>query len=252
MEAVPVISASTTQVKSGMRMSKGVIGMTAKRLTISRKWCVLAGDGAVITAGTMSLLTGAVLLVTGVMIKGSVPVWLEVGSGIAVLFGGLAGPIAAWLVHGERISAPAVIGALLSGPVTGTVFFAFVLASTALGWILRGVNDEEWFGPLVGAALVAAAFAALCAWLAVDALRDLRSSRREHVRVDVVRLASVAVIIVYSATVMVFSLRPGTGEVLEAIAFMLMGALAGGAAVGLADIVQRSVATRKVGDQAGA
>jgi uncharacterized membrane protein YfcA len=122
--------------------------------------------------------------------------------------------------------------------VVGALFFAFVLLSTALGWLLQGINDAEWFGPLVGAVLVEIAFLVLCIWVVADAIRDRRAAR-EHPKIDTARLAAFAVVVVYTVAVIVLSLQPDAGEIIEALAFMLMGALGGGCAVGFADLAER-------------
>lgn len=213
--------------------------MEERRTSPRGEWLELVGDGALTTAGTMGLLTGIVLLVTGVIVRGGVPVWMEAGSGILVLLGYAAGPVVAWLVRGRKITLAAAGGALVSAPVTAALFFAFVLLSTALGWLLQGINDAEWFGPLVGAALVEIGFLGLCVWLVADAVRDRAPSRRQHVRVDAVRLAAFAIVIVYSVVVVIFALQPGAGEVFEALGFMLIGAVAGGCAVAFAGLAER-------------
>ncbi|MRS13186.1 MAG: hypothetical protein EG823_09010 [Actinobacteria bacterium] len=183
--------------------------MGRKRTFFTRAWYELVGDGALLSAGTMALATGIALLVTGVMVKGSVPVWMEAGAGIVVMAGGLSGPIVAWLAHGKRVTPPAVAGAL---------FFAFVLA---------------------------AGFVALCAWLVVDGVKDLGPSGRHHVRVDSLRLAAAAVVLIYAAIITGYSLRSGSGELLEAMAFVLMGALSGACAVGMADLAQHLLPAKR-------
>lgn len=218
--------------------------MSGKRISAGRDWYELLGDGALISAGTMALITGVVLLVTGVIVRGSVPVWMEFGSGIVTLLAFVVGPLLAWLVHDRKVSVPAIGGALLSAPITAIAFGAFVLLSTALGWILHSVNDAEWFGPLVGLILAGAGFVVLCAWLVGDAVRDRGKPAREHPRIDAVRFAAVAVVSVYAAVVLVFALQPGAGEVIEALAFMLMAAVVGGSAVGMADLAERILARK--------
>lgn len=213
--------------------------MSAKHARRGRDWYELLGDGALITAGTMALVTGVVLLVTGVIIRGGVPVAIEFGSGILTLLAFVGGPVIAWLVHGRAVTLPAIGGAILAAPVTALLFFTFVLLSTALGWILRGVNDADWFGPLVGLVLAGTGFATLCAWLVADAVRDQRAAPPEHRRIDVARLAAAVIVIVFTVTVVAFALQPGAGEVFEAIAFMLIAAVVGGSAVGMAELAER-------------
>lgn len=213
--------------------------MSAKRVPRGRGWYELLGDGALISAGTMALFTGVVLLVTGVIVRGSVPVWMELGSGILTLVAFVVGPVIAWLAHERALSLTAIGGAILAAPMAAVLFFAFVLLSTALGWILRSVNDADWFGPLIGVILAGTAFATLCVWLLFDAARDRIASPREHPRIDTARLAAVAIVVVYTVTVVVFALQPGAGEVIEALAFMLIAAVVGGSAVGMADLAER-------------
>jgi hypothetical protein len=227
----------------------------AKHALATRERYELAGDGALVTAGTLSALTGIVLLITGVIIQGSVPVWIELASSAAVLVGSVAGPVIAWLLHGRRITVPAAVGALLGLPVTGIVFFGFVAFSTALGWALKGLNDADWFGPLVAAGLVSVAAIGGVAWLVADGIRDRAPSRREHLRVDRARFAAAAAVVAYSTVVIMYALRPGSGEVLEAIAFVLLGAVGGASIVGMADALERILTAdggRAVGSSADA
>lgn len=202
----------------------------------------VAGDGALLTAATSGLATGVALLITEVLMQGGIPPWIEVITGILVPLGGLAGPVIAWRVHGRAINVTAVFGALLALPLTGVLFFAFVLVATALGWALSSVNDAEWFGPLIGAVIVMAAFVGMCVWLVVDAIRDRASVTSSHRRVDTARLVAATVVIVYSGAVVAFSLTPDNGEVAEALAFMLLAALLGGCALLTAQVMERLVA----------
>lgn len=218
--------------------------MIGKRVSHRREWYELLGDGALISAGTMALAMGVVLLVTGVIIRGSVPVGIEFGSGILTLAAFAAGPLIAWSVHERKVTFAAIGGAFLGAPVTAVLFAAFVLVSTALGWVLKGLNDAAWFGPLVGLILVETAFVTLCVWLVVDAIRDRRKTPREHRRADTARPVAVAVVTVYATVVGAFALQPGAGEILEAIALMLIAAVAGGSAVGMADLVERLLAPK--------
>ncbi len=213
--------------------------MARKMSPEKRAMFVLAADGAVITAATFALLTGIALLLAQAVGDREVPVGLQVASGLAVLLGGVAGPALAWFMHGRRITLPAILGALLAGPVVGAAFFLFLALSQVLGWIISPISDAEGAGPLVLAALVALDFVYVMAWLLVDGARDLRADPPTHKKLDIARILAVVVLVAYSAIVVVLALGEAGPEMLEAIAFMLMGAVSGAATIAMADVGTR-------------
>jgi hypothetical protein len=89
-------------------------------------------------------------------------------------------------------------------------------------------------------AVIAAASLALAAWLAVDAVRDLSPQRREHVRLDIVRLlATVAwVAFIVGWVVWARGLSPDADRV-AALATLCGSGAMGAAAVTGADLLVR-------------
>lgn len=211
----------------------------------------LAGDGALFTAASLAVLTSIVLLVTEVGAAGQEPsMAVQFASALVVFLGTVAGPVAAWLMHRRRISLPAVLGAFLGVPAAGAVFALFVGFSAALGWAISPLSDAEWAGPLVGAIVVTAGFFALVAWLVVDAARDRSADPPEHHSLDVARIVSAIVATTYTAVIAVVALSGTSGEIVEAIGFMLVGAVIGALVVFGADLATR-LAGRKTGASAG-
>lgn len=218
--------------------------MTAEVETNRRERLELAGDGALITAATFALLTSIVLLIAQGFGDREVPVAVQILSAVAVLLAGVGGPLITWLLHDRRISLPAIVGAIVGSGATGGVFFAFVALSTGIGWAIAPLWDAEYAGPLAGAIIVTVAFFVLVIWLVVDAIRDLAPGRRTHSRLDTTRLIAAAAVVAYSAVIAVVSFRPGAGETIEALAFMLLGAVSGGLAVTFADLATRLLVPR--------
>jgi hypothetical protein len=215
------------------------IGSTEMRARIE-----LAGDGALISAGISSALLGAVLL-AAVPFTGEVPVWIQLLSAAAMFVMVVGGPVATWFVYGRRVTLPAVLGVIVGGPVTGAVFFLFVGVSRAVGWLLQTVNDADWFGPLVTAAL---AMISLLAWvtaLAVRGVMDLRRPQPEHKRLDIWRMASWVVLLVFGIAVTVVAIKV-TGEIAEAPAFAMLAAVSGGISVFTADLMTSLMARKEL------
>ncbi len=220
--------------------------MPSETSAARRERLELASDAALITAATLAALTSIVLLISAGVGDREVPVAIQIASALAALLGGVAGPVVAWLMHHRRVSLAAVFGALIGMPVAGAVFWVFVGLSAILGWVISPISDAEYAGPLAAAAIVAAAFAALVVWLVIDAVRDYAPNRRDHRTLDVVRLVSTVIVAAYSTVIVVLAFGGTGGEIIEAIAFMLMGALGGASMVTMADVV-----TRLTADQAG-
>jgi len=93
------------------------------------------------------------------------------------------------------------------------------------------VSSSEFGGLIAVLVLVGAAFVALLVWLVADGLRDLPLSRRVHLRLDVVRFISVAVLVIFAIGVALWTARHPGDESCEAIIFAVM------AGVGAAMIV---------------
>lgn len=213
--------------------------MASERSATRRERFELAGDAALITAATLAVLTSIVLLISAGVGDREVPVAIQIASAVAALLGGVAGPAAAWLMHRRRIGLPAVLGALVGAPVSGVAFGFFVAFSAVLGWAISPINDADYAGPLAAAVLVAVALVAVVVWLVIDAARDYASSRREHVPLDIVRILSMFIVASYSSVIIFLAFGEAGGEIIEAIAFMLMGAVTGASVVTIADIATR-------------
>lgn len=209
--------------------------MTSERSAARRELFELAGDAGLIAAAVLAGLTALVLLIARAAGDGDLPVVLQAASAAAVLLGVTAGPAAAWIMHRRPVTLPAALGALLGVPLAGAVFGLVVALSTALGWALSPLTQAEYAGPLAAGALVAADFVGLIVWLVIDAFRDARG-RRQHHSLNVARAVSAAVVGTFSATIIVLSLGPMGGEILEAFAFVLMGAVVGASAATLAHV----------------
>ncbi len=215
-----------------------------------RERLVLAGDGALITGAALASVIAVALLVAWGVGDREVPVALQLLNGPLSLAAAIGGPIAAWLLHRRRITPPAVLGALLAGPVVGIVFGLFVASSTLLGWVLRPLSDADYIGPLVAGIVVAAAFAVFMGWLGVSTIGDLRDERPGRRRLELVRLVALGIVVAYSVTIVVLAVVGPTAEIGEAIAFMLVGAISGGLAVLMADLMSHWLAPRPAGSGA--
>lgn len=203
---------------------------------IGRERVELAGDAALITAAVFAVSISIALLIALAVGDRAVPAPLQVLSALLVMLTWAGGPMIAWLVHRRPLNVPAVLGALLGGPVGGAVFFVLVGISQVLGWALSPFTGIGYIGPLLMAALVGLGFAALSAWLVADALRD-NGGRREHMTLDLVRMASAATVAVFVGVIAVLAFGRAGPELAEAIAFMLMGAISAASIVTMADLV---------------
>jgi len=206
-----------------------------------RRRMELACDACLLTAGAFGLLTAlsfAVFSLAGLSPLGATPesgweilliavVWILGVSGMIV------GPVLTWILHGRRIYRTAVLSALAGFFLGGNVIWiVFMLVVAAAGFLMKPFTSWEFGGPVAGAAFVAAVVMALTVWLDVDAVRDFSPSRREHLRLDVARLASTVVIVVFAAVV-ILTMR--TNPENEAGAFILAAGVFAGAGMAVTD-----------------
>ncbi len=182
---------------------------------------LLAGDGGLLTAATVGIGVGLYALGVG---------WLSPLGMVALL---LTPPLA-WYLHGRHVDATATLGAVLGGIVGAVVAF---LAVNGLG-SLFGMSQTNLPGPVV--AVVVAAYLAVAAWLAVDALRDLSPQRRTHVRLDIVRLLATVAYVAFVVGWIVWArgLSPDVDRV-QALALLYEPGAMGAAAVTGADLLAR-------------
>jgi len=158
----------------------------------------------------------------------------------APLFALLIGPGAAWVLHDRRIDRTAAVGCLI-GVVAGLVAVGacFVLAALLLD-LIGPIGGSEYAAPIVVLVLVGAAFLVLVGALDVAAVRDLMPARRIRVHLDVARLVSTAVIVVFAAVVTFLQTTRQSGESGDAGVF----ALGAGAVGAVTMMVMSAVRTR--------
>lgn len=198
----------------------------------------LAGDGGVVTAALSAVCVVLAFIITGGLGSKQPSAASELASAALMLLAGAGGPIAAWYLHKRRFTVPAVLGMAVGVGAAGAVFFLFVGISQGLDWLLSPITGVKYIGPLIAAALVAADFAFLVGWLAFNAIRDLRGAQARR-GIDLARLVAVGVIVAYSGTVVGFVLTGTDAEMLEAIAFMMLAAVAGASMVTFAELATR-------------
>ena len=152
----------------------------------------------------------------------------------------LIGPGAAWVLHDRRIDRTAAVGCLI-GVVAGLVAVGacFVLAALLLD-LIGPIGGSEYAAPIVVLVLVGAAFLVLVGALDVAAVRDLMPARSIRVRLDVARLVSTAVIVVFAAVVTSLQTTRPSGESGDAGVF----ALGAGAVGAVTMMVMSAVRTR--------
>ena len=152
----------------------------------------------------------------------------------------LIGPGAAWVLHDRRIDRTAAVGCLI-GAVAGLVAVGacFVLAALLLD-LIGPIGGSEYAAPIVVLVLVGAAFLVLVGALDVAAVRDLMPARSIRVRLDVARLVSTAVIVVFAAVVTFLQTTRPSGESGDAGVF----ALGAGAVGAVTMMVMSAVRTR--------
>ena len=152
----------------------------------------------------------------------------------------LIGPGAAWVLHDRRIDRTAAVGCLI-GAVAGLVAVGacFVLAALLLD-LIGPIGGSEYAAPIVVLVLVGAAFLVLVCALDVAAVRDLMPARRIRVHLDVARLVSTAVIVVFAAVVTSLQTTRPSGESGDAGVF----ALGAGAVGAVTMMVMSAVRTR--------
>lgn len=189
---------------------------------------VLAGDGALIMAAACAILAPLSSLLEGAVFP--------------LMAVGLLAPLLAWRLHGRRVDGPATGGAVLGylagvGMTLGLLgLLALVmLALSAAG--LPEVMSGSSTGNLVIALIVVVVCAVVAVWLDSDALRDLSAKRREHVWLDVARVAATVAIAAYFVGVAVWAAGSSgfdsTGAVLSVGGCGVVGA----AVVTIADLM---------------
>jgi hypothetical protein len=218
--------------------------MASGKSVVTRERVELAGDALLITSALFGLLTAGVLGIATMVWKTDFPVWLQLLSSLVILAAGIGGPAATWLLHGRRITVPALIGAVLGAPVAGAVVMGFILLSWPLGWLVSPISRSEFAGPIALLVLVGILFTGAMTWLVVDAVRDFVPTRREHARLDVIRVVGFLVLVALGAATAVIALNTSNGEIVEAPVFAVVAGVSAAVSVTVADLATRLLAPK--------
>jgi len=197
----------------------------------------LIADGCVLTSGSFAavlLLALGLVAIFGPPTESN-PI-LSLVSVVLMTIGGAAGVVAAWLLHGRRITGAALVGGVAGGAVGGMTTPLVAFLAYLIGLPLRLVTAWEFAGPVVVLAIVAMAFIWVVVWVLLDAVRDLRGVEHAHVRLDQARIAAASLVAALAAVVAVAMLADPSGEMGEAIIFVFLAGAVGAAVVAGADI----------------
>jgi len=218
--------------------------MASIKAVVTRERALLAGDGVLLTAALYGVVLGGTALLMAPD-DANPAAWIQGLSLVLSLGAVIAGPIAAWVLHGRRVTWIAVLGAVIGGMLAGAVVQVVALLSWLFGLILTPLTNAEYAGPLALAAVLVAAFVALVVWLVADSWRDLRREPREHARLDVVRLVAAAVFVIFVIGVVLYVMsHPDDSESGDVAAFAIAAGVVGGLAVSGAEVAT-ALAARK-------
>lgn len=224
--------------------------MESVKVLVTRERVALAGDALLITAAAFGVVTGATALVLAPDLEPAAGMeWASVVSAVLSLATAVAGPIVAWLLHGRHLTWIAVLGGVLGGALAGVLVMAATVAAMLFGLMASLFTDSEFAGPLILLALLAAAFVALVGWLVLDAVRDLAPSRRAHPRIDVVRLVSAVVLVIFAVGVAVWTASHPGDESGEALIIAMVAGVFGLLAVAGADTLTMLMERRRTAPQ---
>jgi drug/metabolite transporter (DMT)-like permease len=212
--------------------------------TKGSRWALVA-DGCLMTAAAFSLLTlpGLVFVALGWMRTGpdgpadTLSVVLSLIVSVLTLLTVVVGPASAWLLHRRRVTAMAVVGAILGAGAAMVVVLGVstVAAMTGPKSDTFALADLAGVFTVVGALALAAAVAIVA--VEVDAIRDLVASPRRHERLDIARIAAVAVILLFAGVALWLGVvRPELGMG-EAGIFALVAGIFGAIVVGVTELV---------------
>ena len=205
----------------------------------------LASDGGLLTAGALVIVGGLVLALGSLP---HAPVAVAIVGFVAVV---VCAPLAVWRLHARRIDGSSTAGAAL-GCMAGFVSLWVILPVAGLlgGALARiaslaGSSMSTGDGIAVVGVVAAAVFLGVAIWLDVGAVRDLARSGREHVWLDVARLAATAGYAVYVASVVILvTLKPGaeseaTNTGVTTVLLLVMPVASGVFSVTCADLIVR-------------
>lgn len=212
--------------------------MAAITTIITRERVALIGDALLMTAAAYSVIigfSGLLVAPTGTPEPGME--WATALSSILSMAVVVIVPVLVWLMHGRRLSGMAVLGGLVGALSAGFVFMGIVALSAVLGLLVSPFTDSEFAGPIAMLVVVSAAFVVLVIWLVAWAIQDLAHDRRVHVRIDVARLVSTAILVAFSAGVALWIADNPGDESGEAMIFAMFAGLAGALAVFGAEVL---------------
>lgn len=228
------------------------VGAMKSESPVSRRDHVdLAFDSVLFTMGLFALVTSAELGLTALLGDTALPGWLQFVSSMLVLATGVAGPVLAWLLHGRRLTVLAVLGAFVGGAAAGIVALSSQWLSIPLTWLVSPITTADSSGPIALLTVLGAVVIAGMVWLLVDAARDAVPSRRAHLLIDMLRVASVVAIVALRFVVEAVITNNTTGQISETLIFALVAGIVGGAIVVGADALT-TLADRRRGERAAA
>ncbi len=206
--------------------------MASMKTIVTRERLALVGDGLLMTASAFSVIIGlSALLIAPAGTPRPGTEWAAALSSILSMSVVALVPILVWVMHGRRLSLMAVLGGLLGALSAGFVFVGFVALSALLGLLVSPIWDSEFAGPIAMLVVVSVAVLALVLWLLADAIRDLGPHLRAHLRIDVLRLVSAAILAAFCVGVAMWTANHPGDESSEALIFALVAGLGGALAV---------------------
>jgi hypothetical protein len=155
------------------------------------------------------------------------------------------GLAAAWLLHNRHIDRAAVISGVISMLISLLLIGGFVLLLPLAVKASSSAGGSEFFLPIILLSALGTAFLFIVLMLDVEALRDLRTGRRKHPRLDIARLVSTLILLVFTLVVILVQVfRPHT-EMGEAGVFLLAAALVGAVTMLVAQAIHARLEQRR-------
>jgi len=215
--------------------------MTSLKSHVTKERIALAGDACLLTAAAFGLVVGALGVAFAPQAEpAEAEAWVSLLSGVLSLAVMILGPLAAWRLHGRRLTWMAVLGAVLGGFVGSNIVGMLVMLIFApLGWLVSQLGGSEFAGLIAMVVVVGGSFVALLLWLVTNGVRDLSPSRRVHPRLDIVRVVSAAALVVFALGVALWTANHPGGESGEAIIFAMLAGLVAVLAVAGAEVATR-------------
>lgn len=191
----------------------------------------LAADAALLTSAAFALVTALTALVAPEgEVQGTASLLTAAGSllSLALL---AAGPLLAWRLHGRPLTWGAVLGGLTGGFLAAAAAMVVALGAMVLGRLTSVLANNEDIGPLAVLAVLGVISVVVIARLVFAAVRDLAPSRREHFRLQVIRLVCAAIVAVAATGVAIWTVRHPGGTQSQALILGMAAGLAGACAV---------------------